>query len=182
MPRARPRTAGSSAARLLSRKIDQRTAHLSVVGLGYVGLPLAVEFGKAGFLVTGIDTDEKRVRQLQRGVSYIRDVPTSEVQALVREGRLQATTDFSVLRKVDAANVCVPTPLSKQRDPDVSYIVAAAKEVARYMHKGMLVILESTTYPGTTEELILPMLEKDGMKVGRDFFRSEERRVGKGGT
>src|SRR5438093_13182571 len=113
MPRARPRADGSSAARLLSRKIDQRTAHLSVVGLGYVGLPLAVEFGKAGFLVTGIDTDEKRVRQLERGVSYIRDVPTRQVQALVREGQQRASSHFSVLRESAAVNVCVAAPVPK---------------------------------------------------------------------
>jgi UDP-N-acetyl-D-glucosamine dehydrogenase len=143
---------------------------LGVIGLGYVGLPLAVEFAQAGFQVTGIDIDEGRVRELSRGKSYIQDVPTSEVRALVRSGHLKATTDFSVLRRVDAVNVCVPTPLSKQRDPDVSYIVAASKQVARHLHSGMLVILESTTYPGTTDELILPLLSETGMKVGSDFF------------
>jgi UDP-N-acetyl-D-glucosamine dehydrogenase len=158
-----------AAERLLSR-LDQRTARLGVIGLGYVGLPLAVEFAQAGFEVTGIDIDEGRVKELSRGKSYIQDVPTSEVRALVRSGHLKATTDFSVLRKVDAVNVCVPTPLSKQRDPDVSYIVAASKQVAKYLHSGMLVILESTTYPGTTDELILPLLSETGMKVGTDFF------------
>src|SRR5262245_35871512 len=156
MPSNRPRAAGESAARQLSARIDRHTAHLSVVGLGYVGLPLAVEFGKAGFPVTGIDIDEKRVRDLQRGVSYVPDVPTSDVEELVRSGRLEATTDFGVLRKADAVNICVPTPLSKQRDPDVSFIVSATEQLAKHLHRGMLVILESTTYPGTTEELILP--------------------------
>jgi UDP-N-acetyl-D-glucosamine dehydrogenase len=141
-----------------------------VIGLGYVGLPLAVEFAQAGFRVTGIDVDERRVRELSRGRSYIQDVPTADVAALVRSGRLSATTDFSVLRRVDAVNVCVPTPLSKQRDPDVSYIVAATQQVAKYLHEGMLVILESTTYPGTTDELILPLLRATGRQVGRDFF------------
>ncbi len=160
----------SSSAEKLSTKIENRTAHLAVIGLGYVGLPLAVEFAQAGFHVAGIDVDERRVRQLQAGRSYIQDVPTADVRALIRAGNLTATTDFGVLRRVDAVNVCVPTPLSKQRDPDVSYIVAAAEQVARHLHPGMLVILESTTYPGTTDELILPLLEKRGMKVGRDFF------------
>lgn len=164
------RSAGSSSAEKLSRKIEDRTANLAVIGLGYVGLPLAVEFGQAGFHVHGIDIAEGRIRQLQQGRSYIQDVPTADVRALTRSGHLLATTDFSVLKKVDAVNVCVPTPLSKQRDPDVSYIVAASKQVAKFLHPGMLVILESTTYPGTTDELILPLLEETGMKVGKDFF------------
>jgi UDP-N-acetyl-D-glucosamine dehydrogenase len=154
----------------LIRKIESRKALLGVIGLGYVGLPLAVELAHAGFRVVGIDVDEKRVKELQKGRSYVQDVPTRDVRALVRSGHLQATTDFSVLKRVDAVNVCVPTPLSKQRDPDVSYIVAAAQQVARYLHPGMLVILESTTYPGTTDELILPLLQETGMKVGVDFF------------
>jgi UDP-N-acetyl-D-glucosamine dehydrogenase len=159
----------SAASRLLDR-IERRKANLGVIGLGYVGLPLAVEFGHAGYRVHGFDIDAKRVSELTKGRSYIQDVPSADVRTLVKAGRLIPTTDFKVLRELDVVNVCVPTPLSKQRDPDVSYIVAAAKEVARYLHKGMLVILESTTYPGTTQELILPMLETDGMKVGRDFF------------
>jgi UDP-N-acetyl-D-glucosamine dehydrogenase len=162
--------ATGSAARALSERIEKRSARLGVIGLGYVGLPLAVEFAKAGFRVAGIDIDSKRVSELKRGRSYIQDVPTAEVRELVRSGRFKPTTDFSVLRHLDAVNVCVPTPLSKQRDPDVSYIVAAANEVARHLHKGMLIILESTTYPGTTDELILPLLQETGMKVGRDFF------------
>jgi UDP-N-acetyl-D-glucosamine dehydrogenase len=154
----------------LIRKIDRRTARLGVIGLGYVGLPLAVELAEAGFDVTGIDVDEARVRELMRGRSYIQDVPTSLVRKLVGAGRLSATTDFSVIRRLDTVNICVPTPLSKQRDPDVSYIVAAAQQVARYFHPGMLVILESTTYPGTTDELLLPLLTQGGLEVGRDFF------------
>jgi len=138
--------------------------------MGYVGLPLAVEFAQAGFRVTGIDLNETRVRQLVAGRSYIQDVPTADVRTLVRKGLLSATTDFSVLRRADAVSICVPTPLSKQRDPDVSYIVAAVEQVKRYVHPGMLVILESTTYPGTTDELILPELENTGLKVGQDFF------------
>src|SRR6185295_3925666 len=166
----RRKTASGASVQSLIQRFENRKAHLGVIGLGYVGLPLAVEFAKAGFRVSGIDIDSRRVGQLKQGRSYIQDVPSSEVKELVRSGHLLPTTDFSVLRRVDAVNVCVPTPLSKQRDPDVSYIVSAANEVARHLHRGMLVILESTTYPGTTDELILPLLQATGMKVGRDFF------------
>jgi len=164
------RTPSRGPVEVLLQRIDRRTAHVSVIGLGYVGLPLAVEMAQAGFTVTGIDIDESRVRRLQRGDSYIQDVPTREVKALVKSGRFTATTDFGVLKKADTVNICVPTPLSKQRDPDVSYIVAASEQVAKYLHRGMLVILESTTYPGTTDELVLPMLAKTGLAVGKDFF------------
>jgi UDP-N-acetyl-D-glucosamine dehydrogenase len=160
----------SSAAHKLLQRIEKRRARLGVIGLGYVGLPLAVEFAEAGFHVTGFDIDEKRVRGLNRGVSYIQDVPTAQLKRLVRSGYLDATTDFSRLRQMDAVNVCVPTPLSKTRDPDVSFIVAATENLAKYLRRGTLVVLESTTYPGTTEELILPMLSRDGLKVGKDFF------------
>jgi UDP-N-acetyl-D-glucosamine dehydrogenase len=169
MPVRSPR-GRNAAAEDLSRKIDKRSARLAVIGLGYVGLPLAVEFAEAGFKVTGIDVDPRRVRKLLAGESYIRDVPTAELGALVRSGRLTATTDFAALKHADAVNVCVPTPLSKQRDPDMSFVVAAAEQVARHLRPGMLVILESTTYPGTTDELILPLLTRSGLKVGRDFF------------
>src|SRR6266508_4379508 len=171
--RGRPgptRTRRAPAAEALSRKIEDRSARLCVIGLGYVGLPLAVEFAQAGFHVVGIDVDPARVRKLQAGESYIRDVPTRDLGALVRSGHLQATSDFSVLKRADVVNVCVPTPLSKQRDPDMSYVVAASEQVARHLRRGMLVILESTTYPGTTDELILPLLEATGLRVGRDFF------------
>jgi len=157
-------------AEALARRIEARRAHLAVIGLGYVGLPLAVEFAQAGFRVTGIDLNAGRVRQLLAGRSYIQDVPTADVRSLVRSGRLTATTEFDVLRRADAVSICVPTPLSKQRDPDVSFIVAAVEQVKKYVHPGMLVILESTTYPGTTDELILPELEKTGLRVGVDFF------------
>jgi len=169
MPR-KTRVRRSATADRLLHKIQSRKAQLGVVGLGYVGLPLAVELGLAGFEVTGFDINEKRVAELQHGKSYIQDVPTADVRKLVRSGKLTATTDFSKLRKMDAINVAVPTPLSKMRDPDVSYIVAAFEHVARYLRAGQLVILESTTYPGTTDELILPMLSKTGLKVGQDFF------------
>src|SRR5262249_21618486 len=134
------------------------------------GLPLAVELGKAGFRVSGIDLSATKCAQLMRGRSYIQDVPSSDVRDLVRAGKLDAGTDFSVLRKADAVNICVPTPLSQSRDPDLSYIAAASEQVAKYLHQGMLVILESTTYPGTTDELVLPMLSQGGLAVGRDFF------------
>jgi len=169
MPRG-SRFSPSSPAGELAARIERRTAKLGVIGLGYVGLPLAVEFGKAGFEVAAIDIDAARVAALRRGHSYVQDVPSADVRALVRAGRLRPTTDFGVLRTVDTVNICVPTPLSKHRDPDVSYIMAAAREVARHVHRGMLVILESTTYPGTTEELILPLLQRGRMRVGRDFF------------
>jgi UDP-N-acetyl-D-glucosamine dehydrogenase len=169
MPRRRGPSTPPAATELLHR-IEEKTARLGVIGLGYVGLPLAVELGQAGFRVAGLDVDPRRIGQLRRGRSYVQDVPSAAVRELVRRGRLEPGSDFNVLSELDAVNVCVPTPLSKQRDPDVSYIMAAAREVARRLHRGMLVILESTTYPGTTEELILPMLEETGMKVGRDFF------------
>ena len=169
MSRRRGPSTPSAAAQLL-RRIEQRRARLGVIGLGYVGLPLAVEFGQAGFRVTGFDIDARRVARLRGGRSYIQDVPDAAVRALVRTGAFTPTGDFTEIRRLDIVNVCVPTPLSKQRDPDVSYILAAAGEVKKHLRRGMLVILESTTYPGTTEELILPMLQETGMKVGKDFF------------
>jgi len=169
MSRRRGPSTPSAAAQLL-RRIEQRRARLGVIGLGYVGLPLAVEFGQAGFRVTGFDIDARRVARLRGGRSYVHDVPDAAVRALVRSGAFTPTGDFTEIRRLDVVNVCVPTPLSKQRDPDVSYILSAAGEVKKHLRRGMLVILESTTYPGTTEELILPMLQETGMKVGKDFF------------
>jgi UDP-N-acetyl-D-glucosamine dehydrogenase len=154
----------------LEKKLERRTARLGVIGLGYVGLPLAIEFARAGFTVYGIDVDARKVARLKRGQSYVGDVSAKDVAAAVRSGRFHPTTDFSVLKRVDTVNICVPTPLNKTKDPDVSYIVAAADEVARYLKRGQLVILESTTYPGTTDELILPRLTARGMTVGKDFF------------
>jgi UDP-N-acetyl-D-glucosamine dehydrogenase len=155
---------------ILAEKIRSRKARIGVVGLGYVGLPLAVEFAQAGFEVTGIDLNEKKTARINAGESYVGDVPSGSLEPLVKDGRLRATTDFSIIRDLDTVNVCVPTPLRKTKDPDMSYIVAACEEIARYFHDGMLIILESTTYPGTTDELILPMLEKSGLKAGDDFF------------
>src|ERR1700738_62535 len=154
----------------LPNKISTLSAHVGIVGLGYVGLPLAVEYAKAGFSVTGIDLNAAKTDSVNDGKSYIADIHDEELGPLVAAGKLRATTDFSVIRDLDTVNICVPTPLRKTKDPDMSYIVAATQEIAKYFHPGLLVILESTTYPGTTDELVLPMLEKSGLKVGTDFF------------
>jgi UDP-N-acetyl-D-glucosamine dehydrogenase len=154
----------------LDERITGRTARVGVVGLGYVGLPLAVEFARAGFQTTGIDLDGRKVEAIRQGTSYIPDVPTAEVARLVAEGRLQATTDFALVAGLDTINICVPTPLRKTKDPDMSFIVSAVERIAEHLHAGMLVILESTTYPGTTEELVKPMLEAGGLRAGTDFF------------
>ena len=163
-------TPASAHLKALADKIRAKTARVGVVGLGYVGLPLAVEYAKAGYTVTGIDLQPAKVDALNRGESYIQDVPTHEVKSLVAAGKLTATSDFSVISTLDTINICVPTPLRKTKDPDMSYIVSACEEIAKYFHPGMLVILESTTYPGTTDELVRPMLERDGLRVGEDFF------------
>ena len=150
--------------------IKDHKARVGIIGMGYVGLPLAVEFAKGGFRVDGIDLDASKVKAINAGKSYIADVTSGELAALVEKGTLEATTRFDALAEVDCVIVCVPTPLRKTRDPDISYIVSALEEVAKRLHRGMLVILESTTYPGTTEEVMLPRLEETGLKVGRDFF------------
>ena len=154
----------------LASKIKAKTARVGVVGLGYVGLPLAVEYAKAGFSVTGIDVQNSKVDSMNAGTSYIQDVPTREVKELVADKKLRATTDFSVISELDTINICVPTPLRKTKDPDMAYVVAASEQIAKYAHPGMLVILESTTYPGTTDELVRPMLEKAGVQTGTDLF------------
>jgi len=154
----------------LAEKIRARTARVGVIGLGYVGLPLAVEFANAGFSVTGIDVSEAKTEKVNAGVSYVGDVPDAELSRLRSSGRLRAVTDFSVIAELDTINICVPTPLRKTKDPDMSYIVSACQEIAKYCHPGMLIILESTTYPGTTDELVLPMLAEAGLEVGKDFF------------
>jgi UDP-N-acetyl-D-glucosamine dehydrogenase len=157
-------------AQVLAEKIRTRRARVGVVGLGYVGLPLAVEFAEAGFTVIGIDISEEKVRRVNAGDSYVGDIPSSTLAPLVEAGRLRATTDFSAVLDLDTINICVPTPLRKTKDPDMSFIVSSCAEIVRYFHAGTLVILESTTYPGTTEELVLPMLAKSGLEVGCDFF------------
>jgi UDP-N-acetyl-D-glucosamine dehydrogenase len=141
-----------------------------VVGLGYVGLPLAVEFARAGFTTVGIDLDPEKVRAVNAGHSYIDDVSTKDVHELQAAKRLRAVTTFDVVAELDTINICVPTPLRKTKDPDLSFIVSAAEAIAAKMHAGMLIVLESTTYPGTTDELVLPILERSGLKVGKDFF------------
>ena len=153
----------------LLQKIADRTAHVAVIGLGYVGLPLAAEFAKAGFRVTGVDTDKGRVERLKRGDSYVKDVPAAELRPLVEAGRLSATTEFHFLAEADACCICVPTPLNKTKDPDVSFILQAGQAIKAALRPGQLIVLESTTYPGTTRELLLPMLEESGLKVGIDF-------------
>ena len=159
-----------TAQELLIEKIQTRAAKVGVIGLGYVGLPLAVEFASAGFSVTGIDVQPAKVAELNKGKSYIRDVSNEAVRHYIDSGHLCATTDFSIIAELDSINIAVPTPLRKTKDPDMSFVVAAAEGVAKYVHPGMLVILESTTYPGTTKELLLPMLEQGGLRVGEDFF------------
>ncbi len=154
----------------LLEKIASKSAHVVVMGIGYVGLPLVAEFARAGFRVTGLDKDSRKVESLCRGVSYIDDVPSSDLVPHVRSGRLDATVDFAVLAEADAVVVCVPTPLNKTRDPDMQFILAATEDIARYQHEGMVIVLESTTYPGTTSEVLVPQLTRGGFTVGKDVF------------
>ena len=154
----------------LRQKIETRQAVAGVVGLGYVGLPLAVELAHAGFKVVGIDVLASKVDAINRGESYVQDVPTEVLKPLVEAGKIRATTDFAVVSQLDTINIAVPTPLRKTKDPDMSYIVRSCEEIAKHFHAGLLLILESTTYPGTTDELMLPMFEANGLKVGQDFF------------
>ncbi len=156
----------------LLSKIENQTAKIAIVGLGYVGLPLAVAFAEAGFSVIGIDVDPAKTKAINLGHSYIEDVPAERVARLITGGKLSASTDFSVLKDCDAVSICVPTPLRKTGDPDISYIVAVAEEIARYLHPGMVIVLESTTYPGTTTEVVLPRLceNEQALQVGIDFF------------
>ena len=154
----------------LQERLRARTARTGVVGLGYVGLPLLVELARSGFTAVGIDLDSRKVASVNAGESYIPDVPSADVAALLAQGRLSATTDFSIVTSLDTINICVPTPLRKTKDPDMSFIVSAVEAIAAHIHPGLLVVLESTTYPGTTEELVKPMLEQTGLKAGVDFF------------
>ncbi|MBN8579413.1 MAG: nucleotide sugar dehydrogenase [Anaerolineae bacterium] len=156
---------------ILIKKLRDKSAKIAILGLGYVGLPLAVVFGEAGFSITGVDPDKRKIDALKEGKSYIPDVHTDKVAALVKSGKLTSTTDFSVLKDMDAVSICVPTPLRQTGDPDMSYIISAIEELNKYMHKGMVVVLESTTYPGTTRELLLPKLGTEhGLTVGEDWF------------
>ena len=161
---------GKQHAKELIRRIQQKEAKAGVIGLGYVGLPLSVELIHAGLKVTGFDISKAKVKLLNSGKSDIDDVPDAEVKQVVKSGRFKATCDAKQIARMDTLSICVPTPLSKTKDPDVSYILAAVNSVKRHIKPGTLVVLESTTYPGTTEDLILPLLEESGMKVGRDFF------------
>jgi UDP-N-acetyl-D-glucosamine dehydrogenase len=154
----------------LGEKLASRKARLGVIGLGYVGLPLSVEMAQAGFTVVGIDSDSRKIDEIKARRSYIPDVPTEVLAECVAAGRLDATTDPSVLATLDAVSICVPTPLSKTKDPDVTYILDAVASIRRHLKPGQLVVLESTTYPGTTDELIRAELEGTGLKIGRDFF------------
>jgi UDP-N-acetyl-D-glucosamine dehydrogenase len=154
----------------LIAKAEARTALIGVVGLGYVGLPLVAEMAEAGYKVLGFDVTQRVVDTVNRGVSHVQDVPTERLARFVKAGKVTATTDLSRMGEPDCLAICVPTPLSKSRDPDVSYILAATESVTKTIRPGQVVVLESTTYPGTTRELMLPALEKSGLKVGQDFF------------
>ena len=156
---------------VLMKKISDHTARVAVLGLGYVGLPLVVAFAEAGFMVTGVDPDRRKVDTVNRGESHIQDISSEQVARLLGKGKISATTDFAALAQADAVSICVPTPLRKTGDPDLSFILNATGDLAKYMHVGMVVVLESTTYPGTTREILLPKLgEEKGLKVGEDFF------------
>ena len=154
----------------LLQKIHNKTIVAGVVGLGYVGLPLAVEKAKAGFRTIGFDVQKEKVDLVNAGHNYIGDVVDSDLASLVAQGRLSATTDFSFIKDVDFVAICVPTPLDAHQQPDISYVESSARSIAKYLHKGMMVVLESTTYPGTTEELIKPILESSGLECGKDFY------------
>ncbi len=156
--------------RELKEKIRQRTAKVGVVGLGYVGLPLALEMARTGFEVTGIDLVRERVDSVNSGISYIPDVGGEALLSMVSTNRFRATQALAAAEKLDTINICVPTPLRKNKDPDLSYVIAAVEAIRNHIRPGQLVILESTTYPGTTREVVLPILEESGLKVGRDFF------------
>ncbi len=158
------------AAQELVDKFTKRNAHLGIVGLGYVGLPLMVVLAEAGYTVTGVDADADKVDHILRGESYIEDVPSEKVAALVGAGRISASTTYEALADIDGVSICVPTPLRKTGDPDLSYIVSATQSLLPYLHEGMVVVLESTTYPGTTREMVLPELEKEGLVVGEHIF------------
>jgi len=160
----------TDAYKALEAKIRTKNARFGVIGLGYVGLPLGLTLSDAGFNVTGIDIDTNRIDSIAKGRSYITDVNDRELQKAVNENRFRATMDLAEIRNLDAVSICVPTPLRKTKDPDMSYVIAAADAIAKVLRPGQLIILESTTYPGTTEELILPALEANGLRVGKDFF------------
>jgi len=155
----------------LIKKLQEKTAKIGILGMGYVGMPLAVVFAEAGFNVTGIDPDQRKVDAFNKDVSYIQDVPSETLAWLHKAGKLNMTADFAALKDMDAVSICVPTPLRQTGDPDMSFILSATEQLAKYVHAGMVVVLESTTYPGTTRELTWPMLtEKSGLKIGEEIF------------
>jgi UDP-N-acetyl-D-glucosamine dehydrogenase len=160
----------------LERKLTERRAKVAVLGLGYVGLPLAAVFAEAGFDVTGIDPDRRKIDALQKGESYIGDISSEQVGKLTKAGKLHSSAEFAPLASMDAVSICVPTPLRKTGDPDLSFILSATEQLAKYLHPGMVIVLESTTYPGTTRELVLDKLQAaSGLKVGVDFFLASRR-------
>jgi UDP-N-acetyl-D-glucosamine dehydrogenase len=154
----------------LLQLIESKKAKLGIIGMGYVGLPLVREFARAGFEIVGFDVDEKKVRQLNAGRSYIKHIPSTLIRELTKSGRFSATTDMTKLRQVHAILICVPTPLTRMREPDMTYVVGTAESIAKNLRTGHLIVLESTTYPGTTREVVLPILEAGGKRVERDFF------------
>lgn len=153
-------------------KISKRTAKIGIIGLGYVGLPMAIEIAKVGFDVIGIDVDAKKVKAINAGKSYIEDVPSEEVESFVSVKKIKAYKNYAVCGQCDIINICVPTPFTKTKDPDVSYIIDAGKEITKSLRPGQLIVLRSTTFPETTEKILLPILEKSGLKVGKDFYLS----------
>jgi len=151
-------------------KIQEKKAIVGVMGLGYVGLPLAVEKARAGYKVIGFDIQQKRVNLINKGINYIGDVNDAELKKFVNEGLITATTNFDKLKDCDVISICVPTPLDKFKQPDLSYIIKTSEDISKRLRKGQLIILESTTYPGTTEEIVLPILKKSGLEIGKDFY------------
>ncbi|MDX1814987.1 MAG: nucleotide sugar dehydrogenase [Thermodesulfobacteriota bacterium] len=154
----------------LLARLKRKDFTAAVIGLGYVGLPLAIEYADAGIRVIGIDSDGAKIRAIRSGNSYVDDVPSESIRGAVQNGLVRTTSDYSALAEADTVNICVPTPLRKTKDPDLSYVVTAAEQVAKYIHRDMLIVLESTTYPGTTDELLVPMFEERGFTVGKDIF------------
>jgi len=154
----------------LKQRLKNKTAAIGIVGLGYVGLPLAVAFSEAGFKVLGFDMQQKRVNSVNKGQPYIADIDSESLSAVVVNNLLQATTDQSRFKELDVICICVPTPLTRTREPDLSYVTSQSEELSRYLQPGQLIVLESTTYPGTTREVVLPILERSGLKGGQDFY------------
>ena len=155
---------------MVSKKIKDKTAKIGVIGLGYVGLPLAIEFVKSGYDVTGIDVDINKINSINSGQNYIADIDDNILKKAVENKNFSATNDFSIVKSMDCISICVPTPLNKQKDPDISYIVSVMEEIKIYLHSNMVLILESTTYPGSTKELILPYINDNQFHIGKDFF------------